>query len=74
MHLPLELIIVKLMEFWKNTPSPEGAVSKAEEVGGNNSRISDSSSFSITPSSVKIIGTVVLGVVEENCTVSVSME
>ncbi|MCG8620377.1 MAG: hypothetical protein MJE68_00040, partial [Proteobacteria bacterium] len=67
-------IIVKLMEFWKNTPSPEGATSKVEGVGGNNSRISDSSSFSVTPSSVKIIGTVVLGVVEENCTVSVSMK
>ena len=61
------------MEFWKNTPSPEGAVSKAEGVGGNSSRVSDSSP-SVTLSSVKIIGTVVLGVVKENCTVSVSTE
>lgn len=73
-YLPPESNIVKLMTFLKNTPSPEGTVSKAEGVGRNSSRVSHSSPSSATPSAMNITSTVVLGVAKEICRVSVSIE
>lgn len=61
-HLPSESTIVKLMKFLKNTPSPEGKDSKAEGAAGASSRLSHSSPFPITPSTVNMTATVALGV------------
>ena len=73
-HLPPESCIVKLIRFLKNTPSPEGMVSKADGAGGTSSRVNHSSPSPLVPSMVKIIATVALGVAGLYCIISLSME
>ena len=73
-HLPPESCIVKPMRFLKNTPSPEGTLSKADGAGGTSSRVSHSSPSPLVPSTVKIIATDALGVAGLYCIISFSME